>query len=43
MNDEERIEQALDKADEAATATKARLTAEEVFSRIWKTLLEKQK
>ena len=43
MDDDERIEQALDKAHEAATATKARLTAEEVFSRIWKTLLEKQK
>ena len=43
MNDEERIEQALDEADEAATATKERLTAEELFRRIWKTLIEKQK
>ena len=34
INDDERIEQALDEADEAAAATKARLTAEEVFSRI---------
>lgn len=41
MDDDERIEQALDEADEAATATKVRLTAEEVFSRIWKTLIEK--
>ena len=42
MNDDERIEQALDEADEAAAATKERLTAEEVFSRIWKTLIEKR-
>ncbi len=43
MNDEERIELALDEADEAATATKERLTAEELFRRIWKTLIEKKK
>ena len=43
MDDDERIKQALNGADEAATATKARLTAEEVFSHIWKTLIEKQK
>ena len=43
MNDDERIEQALDEADEAAAETKERLTAEEVFSRIWKALIEKQK
>lgn len=42
MNDDERIEQALDEADEAAAATKERLTAEELFRRIWKTLIEKQ-
>ena len=43
MDDEERIEQALDEADEAAAATKERLTAEELFKQIWKTLIEKQK
>ena len=43
MDDDERIEHALDEADEAATATKKRLTAEELFKQIWKTLIEKQK
>jgi flagellar biosynthesis regulator FlaF len=43
MNDDERIEQALDEADEAAAATKERLTAQKLFRRIWKTLIEKQK
>ena len=43
MNDDERIEQALDEADEAAAATKERLTAEEVFARIWRSRIEKQK
>ena len=43
MNDDERIEQALDEADEAAATTKERLTAQELFRRILKTLIEKQK
>ncbi len=43
MDEDEQIEQALDEAAEAAAATKERLTAEELFKRIWKTLIEKQK
>ena len=42
MNDGEWIEQALDKADEAVAATQDRLSAEVVFSRIRKSLIEKQ-
>ena len=43
MNEEEQIEQALDEADEAAAAAQERLTAEELFARIWRSLIEKQK
>ena len=43
MNEDEQIEQALDEADEAAASTQERLTAEEVFARIWRSCIEKQK
>lgn len=43
MNEDEQVEQALDEADEATDSTKVRLPAEEVFSRIRKPLIEKQK
>ena len=42
MNEDEQIEQALDEADEAAT-TQEQLTAEEVFTRIWRSRIEQQK
>ena len=43
MNENEQIEQAPDDADEAAAATQERLTAEELFARIWRSRIEKQK
>lgn len=43
MDEDEQVEQALDEADEAAAATQERLTAEEVFARIWRSRIEKQK
>lgn len=43
MGDDERIEYALDEADETATATQERLIAAEVFRQFWKILIEKQK
>ena len=43
MDEDELIEQALDEADKAAAATQERLTVEEVFSRVWKSVLEKHK
>jgi hypothetical protein len=43
MDEDEIIEQALDEADEAAAATQERLTAEELFTRIWRSRIEQQK
>lgn len=43
MDEDELIEQALDEADEAAASTQERLTAEEVFTKIWRSRIEKQK
>ena len=43
MHEDEQIEQALDEADKAAAATQERLTVEEVFARIWRSRIEKQK
>ena len=42
MDEDEQIEQALDEADEAATTTQERLTAEEVFSSVWQKVLGRQ-